>query len=217
VLYLRSFGDDRLRVRSERRARDGLERWLPWPFERFEDVLLRGFDRVGPVVAIARPGTEQTELGAARDLVIGDDWVTAVQAEMDTARFITVVLGPGDGLHTELGLLCEGQRLDRVCVVVPPVPAAEVAERLATGTRALARGAGWGDIDGDITQGRGEVVALVGIGARRLVMVAPRRGRASAYVSLAFTVATLLADATRTVEPSTGESPLSSRRRPRRA
>ena len=228
VLYLRSFEDDRLRVRSERRARDGLERWLPWPFESFEDVLLRGFERVGPVVAIARPGTEQTELGAARDLVVGDDWVTAVQREMDTARFIMVVLGSGRGLHTELGLLCEGDRLERVCVVVPPVPAAEVAERLASGTGALAGGAGWGDLDGDIILGGGEVVALVGIGSRRLVMVAPRRRRASAYVSLAFTVAALLADAERTVDPSArdeqaeqapqdGPDPLSSRRRSRRA
>jgi hypothetical protein len=192
VLYLRSFDDDRLRVRSARRAREGYERWLPWPNERFEDVLLRGFARIGPVVAIARPGTEQTELGAARDLVVGTDWVTAVEHEIDDARFVTVVLGRGAGLHTELVTLAERQRLDRVCVVVPPVAPDEVAERLTTGTRALGPDAGWGDVTGDAIEDRGEVVALVGIGDRRIVTVAPRRAAASTYLALAATVATLL-------------------------
>lgn len=192
VLYLRSFDDDRLRVRSTRRAREGLERWFPWPYERFEDVLLRGFARVGPVVAIARPGTEQTELGASRDLVIGTDWVAAVEHEMDTARFITVVLGRGAGLHTELLTLAERQRLDRVCIVVPPVSPADVAERLAAGTRALGRETGWGDVAGDAIEGRGEVVGLVGLGDRRIVAVAPRRATAATYLALAATVATLL-------------------------
>jgi hypothetical protein len=194
VLYLRSFSDDRLRVRSERRARDGLERWLPWPSERFEDVLLRGMERIGPVVSIGRPGSEQSELGAARDLVIGPDWVTAVKQEMDTARLITVVLGSGQGLHVELVALAEQQCLDRVCVVVPPVAAAEAAERLAGGTRALASG-GWGTITGDAVAEHGDVVALVGIGERRLVMVARRRARASTYAALAAGVARLMADA----------------------
>jgi hypothetical protein len=191
VLYLRSFADDRLRVRSERRSRDGLERWVPWPSERFEDVLLRGFERVGPVIAIGRPGTEQSELGAARDLVIGDAWLPAVEHEMDAARFITVVLGPGEGLHLELAALAARQRLDRVCIVVPPVPADEAAQRLASGTRALG-GGGWGDIDSAAVAGHGEIVALVGLGERRLVMVAPRRARASTYNALAHTVAGLV-------------------------
>ena len=192
VLYLRSFDDDRLRVRSTRRAREGFERWFPWPYERFEDVLLRGFARVGPVVAIARPGTEQTELGASRDLVIGADWVAAVEHEMDTARFITVVLGRGAGLHTELLRLAERQRLDRVCIVVPPVSPADVAERLAAGTRALGGETGWGDVAGDAIEDRGEVVALLGMGDRRIVAVAARRATAATYLALAATVATLL-------------------------
>jgi hypothetical protein len=185
VLYLRSFVDDGLRVRSKRRGRSGLERWLPWPTELFEDVLLRGFECVGPVVAIGRPGTSQTELGASRDLVIGEDWLTAVKAEMDRARFITIVLGPGRGLNTELLTLRELGRLDRVCIVVPPVPASEVAERLAAGTRALDGGRAWGDITAHTIGGRGEIVALLGIGEYRAVVVAKRRALASTYAALA--------------------------------
>jgi hypothetical protein len=185
VLYLRSFVDDGLRVRSKRRSRSGLERWLPWPNELFEDVLLRGFECVGPVVGIGKPGSSQTELGASRDLVIGQDWLTVVKGEMDRARFITVVLGSGKGLNTELLILRELGRLDRVCIVVPPVPAGEAADRLAAGTQAFDREMAWGDIASHAVEEKGEIVALVGIGDYRAVVVAKRRALASTYMSLA--------------------------------
>ena len=63
--------------------------------------------------------------------------------------------------------LCERQRLDRVCIVVPPVSPADVAERLGLFTGALAGAPGWGDISGDAISGQGEVVTRVGLGARR--------------------------------------------------
>lgn len=207
VLYLRSFVDDRLRVRSKRRTRAGLERWLPWPTERFEDVLLRGFERMGPVISIARPGTGQTELGAARDLVIGDQWLTAVEAEMDSARFITVVLGRGAGLRTELAALCRDGRLDRVCIVVPPVPHADAAERLTGATQPLSGADGWGELAGDTIEGRGEIVALVGIGAQRYIAVTGRRALASTYESLAAAVAAMVAEHDATVRPQRAVTP----------
>jgi hypothetical protein len=185
VLYLRSFADDGLRVRSKRRDRSGIERWLPWPTELFEDVLLRGFECIGPVDAIGRPGTSQTGLGAFRELVIGEDWLPAVKAEMDRARFITVVLGPGKGLSTELLTLRELGRLDRVCIVVPPIPASEVAERLAAATEAIDGEKAWGDITDHAIADLGEIVALVAIGKDRAVMVAKRRALASTYGALA--------------------------------
>ena len=194
VLYLRSFVDDGLRVRSKRRARSGLERWLPWPTELFEDVLLRGFECVGPVIAIGKPGTGQTEMGASRDLVIGEDWLPAVKAEMERAYFITVVLGPGQGLNTELLTLRELDRLDRVCIVVPPVAAADVAERLAAGTQALDGKTTWGDITSHAIEGQGEIVALVAIDRYRAVMVAKRRALASTYTALADRVCSDIAE-----------------------
>jgi hypothetical protein len=148
-------------------------------------VLLRGFECIGPVVAIGRPGTSQTGLGAFRELVIGEDWLPAVKAEMDRARFITVVLGPGKGLSTELLTLRELGRLDRVCIVVPPIPASEVAERLAAATEAIEGEKPWGDITDHAIADLGEIVALVTIGKDRAVMVAKRRALASTYGALA--------------------------------
>src|SRR5262249_21295227 len=77
VLYLRSFGDDRLRVVSPRLERRGLERFSWRRTELFEDVVARALSSIGPVVAIARPGTGQRELGAARESIVVEDWLSA--------------------------------------------------------------------------------------------------------------------------------------------
>ena len=78
VLLLRSFVDDGLKVPSRRKSRRGFEQFIPTRRELFEDVVVRAFTQLGPVVAIARPGTGQTELGASRDLIVGEDWLTVV-------------------------------------------------------------------------------------------------------------------------------------------
>ena len=121
VLYLRSFGDDRLRVSSPLLERRGLER-LSWRrTELFEDVIARTLSTIGPVVAIARPGTGQRDLGAARDSIVVDDWLTAVKSYMSNALLVAVVMGTSEGLVRELETLGELGLLNRVCVFVPPV------------------------------------------------------------------------------------------------
>jgi hypothetical protein len=191
VLYLRSFLDDGLRVRSGRRIRSGVERFLPWPSELFEDVLLRGLESIGPVVAIGKPGTAQTELGASRDLVVGPDWLPAVKAEMTGARAIFVVLGRSEGLMTELRTLRDLDLLDRVCIVVPPVSAQEASDRLALGTAALGGDDAWGTITRDRLGKNREIVALGEVESRRVVLVAKRRNKAGAYIALTAAVTQL--------------------------
>ena len=186
VLLLRSFVDDGLRVPSHRQARHGFEKLIPARRELFEDVVVRAFTRLGPVVAIARPGTGQTELGASRDLIIGSDWLTAVKAEMADAAYIVVILGKGEGLSIELAAMRELELLDRVCLVVPPVEAEDAAERLGKGTEEVDGEGGWGVIS---TGQAGEtevpiayeVVALVGAGERRYVLFSQKRD-ATAYL-----------------------------------
>ena len=133
VLLLRSFVDDGLKVPSGRKSRRGFEQFIPARRDLFEDVVVRAFTQLGPVVAIARPGTGQTELGASRDLIVGEDWLTAVKAEMAEAAYIVVILGKGHGLSLELETLRELGLLDRVCLVVPPVEPDDAAERLERG------------------------------------------------------------------------------------
>jgi hypothetical protein len=161
VLLLRSFVDDGLRVPSRPRARRGFERLIPARTELFEDVVVRAFTQLGPVVAIARPGTAQTELGASRDLILGADWLIAVKEAMAGAAYVVVILGRGEGLELELETLRELELLDRACLVVPPVEAHDAAERPRKGTAVVDGEEGWGVLYAD---SREEVLGLVGAG-----------------------------------------------------
>src|SRR5262249_42685048 len=67
VLYLRSSGDDRLRLRTATLGRPSLvERFTFRRFDRFEAVLVRHLSRYGPVIAVNPPGARLAPLGAAR-------------------------------------------------------------------------------------------------------------------------------------------------------
>lgn len=187
VLLLRSFVDDGLRVPSRRKSRRGFEQFIPTRHELFEDVVVRAFTQLGPVVAIARPGTGQTELGASRDLIVGEDWLTAVKAEMAEAAYIVVILGKGHGLSLELETLQELKLLDHVCLVVPPVEPDDAAERLDRGTSEVAGEEGWGRIASgearDAFDRRHHVAALLGAGDRRFVAISLERD-STAYLRL---------------------------------
>ena len=64
VLYLRSFGDDALKLRAATLGRPTLiERLSPSRFDWFEEVLTRQLGVVGPVIAINPPGTSLPRWG----------------------------------------------------------------------------------------------------------------------------------------------------------
>ena len=193
VLLLRSFVDDGLRVRSRPQSRHGFERLIPARRELFEDVIVRAFTQLGPVMAIGKPGTGQSELGASRDLILGANWLSAVKAEMADAAYIVVLLGQGEGLTLELEALRELDLLDRVCLVVPPVEADDAAARLGQGTAEVDGPDGWGLLAADHVREpvfgyRNEVLALLGLGDRRCVVISKQR-EATGYLRLGAFVA----------------------------
>ena len=174
VLYLRSFGDDKLRVISPQVERRGLER-LSWRrSELFEDVIARSLSSIGPVVAIARPGTGQGDLGAARDSIVVEDWLSAVKNYMSNAVLVAVVMGTSEGLVRELQTLGELGLLDRVCVFVPPVNDDEIVERMDVLAQQASFSELWGKPPED-EEWRSRVVALTSFGANRAALVAPKR------------------------------------------
>lgn len=193
VLYLRSFGDDDLWVRSPWLQRDGLAQLYWRRRELFEDVVARGFSQVGPVVAIARPGTGQRDLGAARDAIVTDDWLSAVRRYMEGAALVVVVLGTSDGLLKELDSLRELDLLDRLCVVVPPLDAADVGERLQALSHDAVYASMWGGVGGrpDVAE---KGLALMSVGGVRSVMVGGRRDARTAplYLGVAREIANAL-------------------------
>ncbi|MFN2608107.1 MAG: hypothetical protein ABR511_09460 [Acidimicrobiales bacterium] len=172
VLYLRSFGDDSLMVKSPRSQRGGLERMSLRGKELFEDVVAGALSRIGPVVAIAKPGTGQRDLGPARDSIVTSDWLGGVKAYMGDAVLVTVVVGSSGGLVRELETLGELGLLDRLCIFVPPVADEEVARRLAVLGRQRGYSNTWGPLHDDDKR---RIVALISIDGQRSVVTAKKR------------------------------------------
>jgi hypothetical protein len=133
VLYLRSFGDDRLRLRSATLGRGSLiERLSPNRFDSFEEIIARHLSKVGPVVAINPPGTKLAPLGAARENLPHDDWQLTVDQWMDRAALI-VIGAPAatttPGLAWEIQHVEAMRRLSKTLIVVPPVRDKELQVR----------------------------------------------------------------------------------------
>jgi len=133
VLYLRSSGDDRLRLRTATFGRSSLvERFTFRRLDRFEEVLVRYLSRYGPVIAVNPPGSGLAPLRAARETIDSADWHSAVAAWMARSALI-VFLAPPDrvtqGRQWELRAVGEHDQWDRALMVVPPVPAEQLQAR----------------------------------------------------------------------------------------
>src|SRR5574339_970358 len=85
VLFLRSFDDDDVHDLTSRTGRVGLH--------RTEDNLCHALRRLGPVVAIGRPGERLPEVGAARLYVSDRTWQDAVRFFLEKARAVVIVMG----------------------------------------------------------------------------------------------------------------------------
>ena len=133
VLYLRSFGDDRLRLWTATLGRPSLvERFTLRRFDRFEEVLVRHLSRYGPVIAVNPPGTRLAPLGAARETIDSADWQSAVASRMAQSALIVFLAPPSrvtQGLQWELRAVAEHGQWDKALVVVPPVPAEQLQAR----------------------------------------------------------------------------------------
>lgn len=133
VLYLRAFGDDRLRLWTATLGRSSLiERFTLRRFDRFEEVLVRHLSQYGPVIAVNPPGTKLAPLGAARQTIVNAEWhaeVAGWMAECTLIVFLTPPIEVREGLQWELRTVSEHGYWDKTLVVVPPVPANQLRDR----------------------------------------------------------------------------------------
>jgi hypothetical protein len=124
VLYLRSFGDDRLKLWTATLGRSSLiERFTPRRFDTFEEVLVRHLSGYGPVIAVNPPGTRLAPLGAARETIDSADWQAAVATWMAQSRLIVLATPPSQmnqGLRWELEAVSMRGYWDKALIVVPP-------------------------------------------------------------------------------------------------
>lgn len=133
VLYLRSFGDDDLRIRSHASRRHSLiERFVRRRREPFEEVVAWQLWGYGPVVAVSEPGTSSPPMGAAREELPGLTWQQRVEQWMGEARLIAVMVGRTQGLAWELEQLTQLRLWHKTVLVLPPVETAEARRRWAS-------------------------------------------------------------------------------------
>ncbi|HZX53738.1 MAG TPA: hypothetical protein VFE86_03615 [Ilumatobacteraceae bacterium] len=121
VVYLRSFGDDQLRLRSTLSARRPFVEWFNVRGrEPFEESIAWELAVIGPVIAIGRPGASRATLGAAREHISDADWQQTIAERMSSAQLIAVTIGATAGLTWELSHIAQHGHLDKCVFVVPP-------------------------------------------------------------------------------------------------
>jgi hypothetical protein len=118
VIYLRSFQDD---VRSPIGGGFGL--WLKvlmWFLPvSFEQELAAIMNRLGPFVAVGKPGEKLPELGANRFYFRDDEWQTRVTELVQQARLTVILCGATANLWWEIDHVLGSVTPDRVVLVIP--------------------------------------------------------------------------------------------------
>lgn len=143
VLYLRSFADEELTIRSRWNRRRSLLENLQWPArDRFEEVLVRHLADYGPVIAVGQPGERIPKLGAAREYLPDQEWQHSVLRRMKDACLVAVVLGRTEGLEWEMAALVRTGALARTLLIAPPVDDAQIQARWRTTAMAVERAGG---------------------------------------------------------------------------
>ncbi len=131
VLLLRSFNDDRIKIRARRVFRHSFFSRLRFgPRDRFEEVVAWVLWRRGPVTALGEPGARLPPLGATRTFHPDDDWQSAVRDLIDAAAAIVVIVGNTDALDWEINQIRARGALERTVFVVPPISGGRQRDRL---------------------------------------------------------------------------------------
>jgi hypothetical protein len=127
VLFLRSFGDDQVSLAQAK---------VPWLLRFFdplaiagtlEELLLREFGYLGPVLALGKPSDGLPPLGVARKYCRGETWREVVGSLMDEASLIVVGVARSEGLAWEIGALRDKGLLSKTVFILPPAIAGDHA------------------------------------------------------------------------------------------
>jgi hypothetical protein len=138
ILLLRAFTDDQREVGQT----DGAIG--PWRRSvTLEEILTEQLARLGPVIAIGRPGELLTPIGAARLWLDNSAWQDGVHILLDECQYVVMVMGRTHnkegkkvGLAWEVEQIHERDLLSKLILVMPPVSEHE-AEKRWDGFRAL--------------------------------------------------------------------------------
>jgi hypothetical protein len=125
VLLIRSFTDDNLPLAPRFHMFVGHLR-RPLTLEAF---VVDQLWRLGPVVALGKPGETLSPLGAARDYIAGPDWQARVHGRLGDCPWVAAILGDSEGLRWEYEQLAQRGVDDRLILIIPPLPQPSVSRR----------------------------------------------------------------------------------------
>jgi hypothetical protein len=126
VLYLRSFQDETSQqavlhrfTRAALPERTWLALGVPNNAVQEQDALGHVFRKVGPYVALGKPGEELPELGSSKMYVPNAAWQERVRALIGTSRLIVFQAGRTEGLRWELNELVRTVNPVMLLVILP--------------------------------------------------------------------------------------------------
>lgn len=127
VIYLRGFQDEvrergvgeLLAVLWQRPVATEVSAWGP----REQIVIAEVMQRIGPYIALGRPGEKLPEVGAAKLYVADADWQPQVLEWLNKARLVVVQGGVTPGLRWEMGQMVKRLSPAKLLVILPDTDA----------------------------------------------------------------------------------------------
>ncbi len=123
ILYLRSFGDEVLDqsfwaiLKGAFGRRVAMETGGWGPTEQY--MFAKELKKVGPYIAVGRPGEKLPEIGAARLYISDSEWHEKVLALIKRARLVVVRAGRSSGLVWEIEQLVTHLNPQQILVILP--------------------------------------------------------------------------------------------------
>ena len=127
VLLLRSFEDDNIILATRPR--------LLWFFHAskeastLEEYVVNCIWKLGPVIAVGKPGENVSPLGAAREYVEEYQWRDCIREYLNESAYVVSILGSTPGLRWEIEQIGARGEQDNVIVVFPPKPFEQLQRR----------------------------------------------------------------------------------------
>jgi hypothetical protein len=126
VLYLRSFNDETEDRSLPKYFKSGalssqrdLARTVPPSGLREQDALGFVFRKVGPYIALGKPGEKLPELGSSKIYVPNESWQAEIRKYFSSSRLIIFRAGKTEGLKWELEQMVQMVNPRKVVMIVP--------------------------------------------------------------------------------------------------
>lgn len=123
ILLLRSFKDENI---SMYRFGSGFSTFVPplanWLIlrKRLDEFLEESLRSYGPAIAVGRPKEALPSLGAAREYVSDDNWMSLVELRIRQAQLVIAILGGTEGFGWEMSAILRLSAREKLIMVVPP-------------------------------------------------------------------------------------------------